>query len=304
MSHSDSDEQQQQSHDADFGRALAEARKAKNYSIAQISENLKIPEHLITAIEDSNLDALPAAIYTQGYIRTYARFLELSEDDAVAAYNRAMPHDAVSELKPRSSLPGEHSSQSPLVKSLTLFLLAVGLFAVIYGVFQYYQDKASDMEMSQLAEVQVDEQEMPAVPEEDLQTGMAEEFTRGLPPEDDSDVLPDENTADEIVIEEDTAEAETDEEPAVTPDTLEISAEKGAWLEVYDDTNARLFYNMVKSGQTKVISGQMPFRIKVGNADVTRVLLNGIEVDLSGHTRRNNTAVFTVSERDGNIVYH
>ena len=61
---------------------------------------------------------------------------------------------------------------------------------------------------------------------------------------------------------------------------------------------------MVKSGQTKIISGQMPFRIKVGNADVTRVLLNGIEVDLSGHTRRNNTAVFTVSERDGNIVYH
>jgi len=302
MSHSDSDEQQRDL--ADFGRALAETRKSRNYSIAEISQHIKVPEHIIEAIETSNLDDLPVPIYTQGYIRAYAKFLEMSEEEAVAAYNRAVPHDLASDLKPRISQADEHSSQSVLVKTVTVLLIAAGLFALVYGIFQYYQEKASDMAVVQQdgdepsTGSSLDEPSTLAI------SGEAGEYSRPLPGEGGDDSLIDDEAYVETAINEEADAEIEDEAPVIAPDTLEIQAEKGAWLEVYDDTNARLFYNMVKKGATETLTGSAPFRIKVGNADVTRVHLNGIEIDLSGHTRRNNTAVFTVSERDGTIIYH
>ena len=132
--------------DIDFGSLLAEARKAKNYTIDEISEYLKIPARTITALETNDKEALPAPTFAQGYIRTYAKFLEISEEKVLDIYNRAVPHDDVSDLKPRSNLPGEASSQSPLIKTITISLIIAGIAAVGFGSYQYYQEKAGILE--------------------------------------------------------------------------------------------------------------------------------------------------------------
>ena len=87
-------------------------------------------------------------------------------------------------------------------------------------------------------------------------------------------------------------------------DYLEIYAENGSWLEVYDVSNARLFYNMVPAGATRQFEGRAPFRISMGNASTTRVKLNDIEVDLSNVTSRRNTANFTVSTENDKVIFH
>jgi len=51
----------------DFGSALANARRLKNYTVEQVSGQLKIPARTITAIEESEIGVLPAATFTQGY---------------------------------------------------------------------------------------------------------------------------------------------------------------------------------------------------------------------------------------------
>ena len=83
MSHSESNTDNTSDADmvdknTDFGSLLAEARKAKNFTIDEMSGYLKIPSHMITALEASDKEALPAPTYTQGYIRAYAKFLEIS----------------------------------------------------------------------------------------------------------------------------------------------------------------------------------------------------------------------------------
>ncbi len=130
----------------DFGSLLAEARKANNYTIEEVSEHLKINAGIITALETNDKEALPAATFTQGYIRAYAKFLEISEDTVLDIYKHAVPHDDVSDLKPRSNLPGEASSQSPLIKATTILLIIAGIAAIGFGSFQYYQEKAGVME--------------------------------------------------------------------------------------------------------------------------------------------------------------
>ncbi len=131
----------------DFGSVLEVARKSQNYSIDDISEQLKIPARTITAIETNDIAALPPPTFTQGYIRTYAKFLEISEENVLNIYNQAVPHDVAVKLKLRSDhLRNVTGSQSFLMKTVTMLLIAAVFSAVIYGGFQYYQKKADVME--------------------------------------------------------------------------------------------------------------------------------------------------------------
>jgi len=87
-------------------------------------------------------------------------------------------------------------------------------------------------------------------------------------------------------------------------DSIEFFAENGSWMEVRDANDRRLFYNMVPEGGSKIIHGQAPFRVSLGNAKTTRVVINDLEVDMSDYIRSNNTAKFKVSSEEKNVIFH
>jgi cytoskeleton protein RodZ len=325
----------------DFGSALAEARKARSFTEAEISEHIKIPEHIVTAIENNDVASLPAVTYTQGYIRSYAKFLELPVDDLLQKYNRAVPHQLASELKPRSSLPNEANSQSPLVKLLTKVLILAGLATLGYGIFQYYQEKAGDMGSERETREQrftgnsldspgtLPDFRSPdrAVSSDDTTAGgvSADGDSRPLSikqnarlSEDGELILTGNETTLGVDDSVDVSTASTDESVATaetvevveqnsTPlkiDVIEVYAEQGTWLEVYDVDKNRLFYNMLQAGSSKLLSGQAPFRIKLGNARTTQVSVNNTPVDMTPYIRANNTVIITVSTDNKNVIFH
>ena len=313
MSNSDNVQPEQ---DTDFGSVLSEARKARNFTVEDISEHLKIPVHTIVEIEANNLDALPPPTFTQGYIRVYAKFLEISEDALLAKYNAAVPRENSDDLKPRSNLPGEASSQSPLVKLVTILLIFAGITAVIYGSFQYYQEKADVMEDELESKApgftgssldSPSEFRSPVESVETDQLDVSETLEVGTGTEDDFEAAASAEASEDAV--EEAAEAEpvgTVEtvEPVPETDTLEIFAKEGSWMEVRDASRSRLFYNMVPVGGSKVLSGEAPFRISLGNARTTRLVLNGVEIDISEYIRSNNTATIAVSTEGQNVIFH
>lgn len=300
----------------DFGKELAEARKAKNYTIEEISGHIKIPVHTITILEASDIEALPAPTFAQGYIRAYAKFLEISEEKVLEKYNLAVPRVEDAVLKPRSNLPGEASSQSPLVKSITMLLILAGIAAVIFGSFKYYQEKAGVME----GEFDSRDQSF---------TGNSLDSPSSNRLSDDGELIvgqsdPYENISAADVGQEmseegadidsgeiagvssdiDVATEEALSEQATENDIIEFFAENGSWMEVRDVNKSRLFYNMVPVGGSKVIVGKAPFSVTMGNAKTTRVVINDIEVDMTDHIRSNNTAVFSVSTDGQDIIIH
>jgi len=309
MSKSDSNSHTEKNND--FGFILTEARKSKNYSVDDICEHLKIPKNVISAIEASNVEALPAPTYTQGYIRTYAKFLEIAEDDLLVMYNEAVPHELASALKPRSSLPGEASSQSPLVKMVTMLLIAGGVAAVLYGSIQYYQEKADVMENqleSKERSFTGNSLDSPGSNRLDIQQdkGITEDDETAL---ESSDLLVSEDPESQLESAQMTADSSEEvvseqDESIPQDDVINILAEQGAWMEVRDATRARLLYNMVPSGSSKVLQGKGPFRISMGNARSTRVLINDIEIDFTRYISSKNTASFTVSIEGENIIFH
>ncbi|HHO58969.1 MAG TPA: helix-turn-helix domain-containing protein, partial [Thiotrichales bacterium] len=130
-------------HNIEFGQPLRKAREAQKYSVDEIADVLKVPVQVIESIEVSAFEQLPPATFTRGYLRAYARYVEIADTEVLAAYERAMPQKE--HLKPRSSLPGEPSSQSPMIKTVTIVLVVFGVLALIYGGYQYYNEKASSM---------------------------------------------------------------------------------------------------------------------------------------------------------------
>ena len=302
--------------DSDFGKELAAARKAKNYTVEEISEQIKIPVHTINIIEASDLDKLPAPTFAKGYIRAYAKFLEIPEDSVVEKYTLAVPREEEVALRPRSNLPGEASSQSPLVKSITMLLLLAGISAVIFGGFKYYQEKAGVMEgeLETRAESYTGSSlDSPTSNRLDIKqnAGLADDSELLVEQSDPYEDISAAGVGQEITVDEGDPGSEIDavteevviEQPREN-DVIEIFAEKGSWMEVRDANKSRLFYNMVPVGGTKVIVGKAPFSVTIGNAKTTRVIINDLEVDMTDHIRPNNTAVFNVSTNGQDIIIH
>jgi len=301
MSNSDNE---QPAVNTDFGSVLSGARQAQNFTVEDISKHLKIPVQTLLDIEENNLDALPAPAFTQGYIRVYAKFLEISEDTVLERYNAAVPHENSTDLKPRSNLPGEASSQSPLVKLITIVLILAGITAVVYGSFQYYQEKADVMEDELGSKVPSFTGSSLDSPTE-LHTAEAPEETGSNDIITDTEESLDDSTSHAVsgASVEDAEEVQTVESVA-EKDTLEIYADDGSWMEVRDASRARLFYNMVPVGGSKVLTGEAPFRISLGNARTTRLVVNGVEMDISEYIRSNNTATVAVSTDGQNVIFH
>jgi cytoskeleton protein RodZ len=322
----------------DFGSVLEVARKLQNYTIDDISEQIKIPAQTIAAIETNDINALPPPTFTQGYIRTYAKFLEISEENVLDIYNQAVPHDLATNLKPRSNLPGEASSQSLLMKTVTLFLIAAGITAVIYGSFQYYQKKAGVMEteleskersftgnsLDSPGADRINIRQNASLDENDeLIVQQSDAFEKvEMPGMDESAEMLEinESAADEFRVNETETTAEVadnvismvpekavsdkSQEVATQVDVLKIYAEQGSWMQVRDASKKRLLYNMIPEGGGKVLQGQAPFRISLGNAKTTKLVINDLAIDMSEYILENNTASFTVSTEGQKVVFH
>ena len=145
--HSTDSESINQTHD--FGKILSQARINQNYSITEVNEQIKVPHHVLLAIEASDIATLPAPTFTQGYIHSYAKFLEISEESVLALYRQAINGNSLSSLKPRSTLSKKSSNQFPLVKIAMALFVVISVLILIYNSLQ--SDDTSDFVEAELA---------------------------------------------------------------------------------------------------------------------------------------------------------
>lgn len=69
-----------------------------------------------------------------------------------------------------------------------------------------------------------------------------------------------------------------------------------SWTEIFDARKRRLLHGLIKPGATRVISGQAPFNVFLGNSPGVELEINGKPFDHSVYMRRNNTARFLIDD--------
>ena len=108
-----------------IGQILRNEREERGISYAQISEKTRVRPYILEALENEDWAQLPPRVIVKGFIRSYARALDLEEGEIVGLYQNAFP------VETGLPSPREAPIQSGrnLIIFLAFFLLTMG-FAV------------------------------------------------------------------------------------------------------------------------------------------------------------------------------
>jgi cytoskeletal protein RodZ len=78
--------EEREGHDMDVGAILRRARMRKRLTLEQIAQSTKINVGTLDALENNDFDRLPASIYTRGFLRTFAREVDLDPEETVEQF--------------------------------------------------------------------------------------------------------------------------------------------------------------------------------------------------------------------------
>ncbi len=120
-----------------FGESLRKERELRGMTLEEISQHTKVHTRFLEAIENDDLSVLPAKAFAKGFLRSYARMVDLDEDLVVTNFeycHQAMQTNSGQEDVQRAAT-GHSRRRSRLY---VLFFIILVLLAIIIAVYQGY----------------------------------------------------------------------------------------------------------------------------------------------------------------------
>ncbi len=250
------------------GEILAARREEMRLSIEEVSTRLKLVPRQIAALEANDFAQLPGLATLRGFIRSYAKLLEIAPEPLIAMLaNEPDPAiDAIVARRPlpspgfsgrRYSPPTRHRSAAQRLSGLAaLILVFVGTMAYVV----YSNDWVR-------------------VPNIDLDS--AREALRVVSINTDPAKVADSSSADTNVPPVVTA-------PPSPESALQLKANQDAWVEVIAvDGERKLVSKLMKAGTTELFEITEPVVLVVGNAAGIEAVLRGQSLNLRAAARDN-----------------
>ncbi|MCV6637188.1 RodZ domain-containing protein [Candidatus Albibeggiatoa sp. nov. NOAA] len=292
------------------GEWLKQLREQKNLSIEHVADRLYLDTGVVTALEDGDYAALPPPIFVRGYIRNYAKLLEVpSSDELVGAYNSVQPDESLPMITPQIHYGGQVNtvnSKDWRVRAFTfLFILAVAILVVLGGI------RLSNKPMQQGGVVM----ELPETTENAGESTLAlprlnieatTEETTFEPPAIESTSLETSEASDDVenvtisltsTDDTDTQEA-TPAPPTFTAEqlhTVVINYSMDSWTRIIDNANEKVFEGVAKAGRSITVTGEPPFKMRFGVVQGVTVEYKNEVITVENHPNRSGRS-FTIGE--------
>ncbi len=132
------------------GERLRNARVARDMDIAKVAERIHLTTDMVDALECDDYSELPARVFVRGYVRNYARLVELPSESILAQFDELWPENEA-QVKvnvtsaPRLATDTQPGHAWPGAVTWVLLLAGVGLFLVWW---QGYLDRFTQSEGS------------------------------------------------------------------------------------------------------------------------------------------------------------
>jgi cytoskeleton protein RodZ len=277
-----------------LGRRLAEVREAAGLSIEDISNRLRLSSRQIKALEGDDFTVLPDAMITRGFIRNYARLLELDPEPLLEAYRAYVPSEpprAIS-ISSENILISDNDRRPWLV-----YVMGSLLIAVLLGIWLYIGEMPKKP-----APQPVPQNITPAPPENPAAESLpvpalpaAERMDEtSTPPAEELSLSQDSSAAGAAATpapatEQATATAANNQPVAATGPVarLRLTFSDKSWVSVIDGNNQEVLNKTKAPGSEELVEGKSPFKIIIGNAAGSRLIYNDKPVNLEPHTRLN-----------------
>jgi len=126
-----------------LGSFLRKNRLRQNKDVEEVAKDTRIHASTILAIEENNSKALPAEVFTRGFIKIYAQYLGLDPKEALNWHVRQSTDGSLLEEKinVQEVLSGETFAESaaiPLWRRMAYLFAAIGLALACYWTYSNY----------------------------------------------------------------------------------------------------------------------------------------------------------------------
>lgn len=152
---------------AGIGTTLRETRERRGITIDEAERDTRIGARYLEAIEAARFETLPAPVYARGFVRSYARYLGLDPEWAVAQVPKDLPRPAG--LEPLPGLRG--SGERPVLPSVEPRWIAFGAIGVVVLVAGWLLLSLFDGDEATVAGPAVDTPAASATPEPSAAAG-------------------------------------------------------------------------------------------------------------------------------------
>lgn len=311
---SQSEDSRQPSSAESPGRQLRALRESRKLDIERIAAQLHLQRHVIEALEDDQFDRLPDRVFVIGYLHNYARLLGADPAPITAAYRAMVPAEDT-QLVRSAGQSGEHTHSAGHRWAWLIGLVLIGSAGLV-GLF-WWQANTDQAASPPLAE-STDTTREPSEPEpvSASATGAAPQDERARPTDAPIDsfgsvasvpveaiplrqpATPLDPTAPSPAQTPETppvaaiAPAEPEEEPEPEPAAVsgkEIALEftGTSWVDVRGADGRVVLNGEMRSGDRRVLTGEPPFKLVIGNVAATRMTVGGQIFDLKGRSQGN-----------------
>lgn len=134
------------------GSRLKEARVAIDVNTREVADALNLPIDVIDAIEADAHDLLPAPVFTRGYIRAYAKLLDLEVEPLVASYSAPEVETSASLLMDEPTTLRLHRFVGPVIGG-SVALVIIVILVVITVVWPSGEAPEADSDAAQASGV-------------------------------------------------------------------------------------------------------------------------------------------------------
>ena len=276
------------------GALLRAARESRGHSIEEVAYALKLTPKQVAAIEQDSFDLLPGATFARGFVRNYARIMNLDAAPLLAALEHRMSQGQV-ELAPLSNAAGTlpaNAGARGVPRLLLVLLLAVAI-ALIVAV--YFDRSQTATLTSWRPGAATGSATAPVVSAVTIAPGSATTAPSSPAPAAATTAHLDAAAPPKLAPEpvtpavEQAAPAKTPAAPLASAAeagtrTLNFSFSKDSWVEVKDGSGKLLAAKLNKPDSTLAVSGRPPFSLVIGNARAVQLEYDGKAVDLKPHT--------------------
>jgi len=264
-----------------IGERLRAGRERAGLSVAATAEKLHLDPKVIEALESDRFTELGASVYVRGHLRRYADFVGEPGVELVNAYTEREARPPPPDLT-QVPHPERRSDPRRLVAPLVGLGCALVLALAIWWVLAGSRGVANSSPAAPSSEAPVTAPATSTLPAVQVADSPA-----NAPPPATTPV---------------TTESPPPRQPVTPtrPTNLRLVLSSESWVEVYDASGERLFYDVASAGSVQSIQGRPPLRVVPGNAAAVSVQIDGQAREIPAAALDGEGARFVVN-RSGSL---
>jgi cytoskeleton protein RodZ len=286
------------------GAILARERAAHGLTLEDVAQQLKFGARQLEALEQDRFDLLPGGTFARGMVRSYAKLLKLDAEALLTRMEGRLEVPDPGRIADRFSQPvpfADASRRSNIVYGILSLLILAAVAAVL---IEWKQERATPARPTAASPVPAQPAKPrapdtavappaapttsappPAAPTPSAPPVAVAAQPSALPAATQTTPPAPAQSAKAVVKTQNPVPAAA--VPSSGPDARRIVMrfDEESWVEVRDAAGRTLLEQLVPAGGQRVVSGQPPFDLVIGNAQHVQVTYQGQPFDLKPHTR-------------------